>query len=60
MFRLKAFSYSSRDLQFAGITAQFLQDNQPRSAVNVLRGMHYQISIPRESLFVFFLDVFLT
>jgi len=41
------FSYSSRDLQAAGITAQFVQDNQSRSAVNVLRGLHYQTQHPQ-------------
>lgn len=36
-------SYNARALAAAGIPAVFVQDNQSRSARNVLRGLHYQI-----------------
>jgi len=34
--------WSRRDFQAAGITADFVQDNQSRSARGVLRGLHFQ------------------
>jgi dTDP-4-dehydrorhamnose 3,5-epimerase len=33
-----------------GITANFVQDNHSKSAVNVLRGLHYQIQQPQGKL----------
>jgi dTDP-4-dehydrorhamnose 3,5-epimerase len=35
-------SYNQRTWQEAGITTQFIQDNQARSTRGVLRGLHYQ------------------
>lgn len=35
-------SYNARDFAAAGIAAHFVQDNQARSALGVLRGMHFQ------------------
>lgn len=34
----------------AGVKADFVQDNHSRSAVNVLRGLHYQIQQPQGKL----------
>lgn len=36
-------SYQSARYRSAGITDQFVQDNQSRSAKGVLRGMHFQV-----------------
>jgi len=36
-------SYNERELEKLGLCARFVQDNQSRSARNVLRGLHYQI-----------------
>lgn len=36
-------TYNKRDFEKAGLPANFVQDNQSRSARNVLRGLHYQI-----------------
>ena len=36
-------SYNERELEMQGLRAHFVQDNQSRSARNVLRGLHYQI-----------------
>lgn len=35
-------SYNSRTWEEAGVTMQFVQDNQARSTRGVLRGLHYQ------------------
>lgn len=35
-------SYNSKSFQEAGITCNFVQDNQARSTYGVLRGLHYQ------------------
>jgi dTDP-4-dehydrorhamnose 3,5-epimerase len=43
-------SYNKRELEQAGITAEFVQDNHSRSARNVLRGLHYQIRQPQGKL----------
>jgi dTDP-4-dehydrorhamnose 3,5-epimerase len=44
-------SYNRRRLaEAAGITADFVQDNHPRSQKNVLRGLHYQIRQPQGKL----------
>ncbi len=36
-------SYNRREFAEIGITGEFVQDNQSRSARNVVRGLHYQI-----------------
>ena len=43
-------SYSERDFFAAGIGARFVQDNQSRSAKNVLRGLHFQARHPQGKL----------
>lgn len=35
-------SYSKRDFETAGLTMEFVQDNQSRSKKGVLRGLHFQ------------------
>ena len=35
-------TYSQRDFEEAGLTMQFVQDNQSRSKKGVLRGLHFQ------------------
>ena len=37
-------SYNERELEQLGLRAHFVQDNHSRSARNVLRGLHYQIT----------------
>lgn len=36
-------SYNQKTFEAGGISTQFVQDNQARSAYGVLRGLHYQI-----------------
>jgi dTDP-4-dehydrorhamnose 3,5-epimerase len=36
-------SYNARTFNEAGITIEFVQDNQAKSAYGVLRGLHYQV-----------------
>lgn len=44
-------SYNAREFtDKTGITAAFVQDNHTRSAKNVLRGLHYQITQPQGKL----------
>lgn len=44
-------SYNEKVLaEVAGVTAHFVQDNHSRSAKNVLRGLHYQITQPQGKL----------
>ncbi len=43
-------SYNKRELERAGLRADFVQDNHSRSARNVLRGPHYQIRQPQGKL----------
>ncbi|MEO6929248.1 MAG: dTDP-4-dehydrorhamnose 3,5-epimerase [Casimicrobiaceae bacterium] len=43
-------SFNAREMAAAGVTATFVQDNQSRSAKNVLRGLHYQIEHPQGKL----------
>ncbi len=43
-------SWEQRKFAAAGIAAQFVQDNHSRSARDVLRGLHYQISQPQGKL----------
>jgi dTDP-4-dehydrorhamnose 3,5-epimerase len=43
-------SYNERELEALGLRARFVQDNQSRSARNVLRGLHYQLRQPQGKL----------
>ena len=43
-------TYSLRDMQEAGISTVFVQDNQSSSTKGVLRGLHYQIHYPQAKL----------
>jgi dTDP-4-dehydrorhamnose 3,5-epimerase len=44
-------SFNARRFQeLTGVEAEFVQDNHSRSAKNVLRGLHYQISQPQGKL----------
>jgi dTDP-4-dehydrorhamnose 3,5-epimerase len=45
-----AIAFEARELQVLGVTGKFIQDNQSRSATNVLRGLHYQIQHPQGKL----------
>lgn len=40
-------AWNERALADAGFDARFVQDNLARSAANVLRGLHYQLSTPQ-------------
>ena len=42
--------YSRREFEKAGISADFVQDNQSRSAKGVLRGLHFQKTHPQGKL----------
>ena len=43
-------SYQATRYQNAGITDQFVQDNQSRSVKGVLRGLHFQVKRPQAQL----------
>lgn len=43
-------TYNQRDFEEAGLTMQFVQDNQSRSVKGVLRGLHYQKQHPQGKL----------
>ncbi len=43
-------SWNRRALAGAGVDVDFVQDNHSRSARNVLRGLHYQVSHPQGKL----------
>lgn len=43
-------TYSLRDMQEAGITIDFVQDNQSMSVKGVLRGLHFQKKFPQTKL----------
>jgi dTDP-4-dehydrorhamnose 3,5-epimerase len=43
-------SYNRRTFAALGIEKDFVQDNHSRSACNVLRGLHYQVSQPQGKL----------
>ena len=43
-------SWNRADFRAAGIDSDFVQDNQSKSAGNVLRGLHYQIQRPQGKL----------
>ncbi len=40
-------TYNQKDMEEAGLTMDFVQDNQSCSTKGVLRGLHFQKSIPR-------------
>lgn len=43
-------TYNKKDFHAAGLTAEFVQDNESRSVGGVLRGMHFQIKHPQGKL----------
>ena len=43
-------TYNERDMEEAGLTMRFVQDNQSMSVKGVLRGLHYQIRHPQGKL----------
>lgn len=43
-------SYNYRDYAAAGISEEFVQDNQSSSSKGVLRGLHFQIKYPQAKL----------
>ena len=43
-------TYSQRDMEQAGLTMQFVQDNQSMSVKGVLRGLHFQKQHPQGKL----------
>lgn len=43
-------TYQKRDYEMAGITTEFVQDNESESSKGVLRGLHYQINHPQAKL----------
>ena len=43
-------TYNYNDFSAAGITCQFVQDNQSSSKKGVLRGLHFQIQYPQDKL----------
>lgn len=43
-------SYNKRDFWEAGLTYDFVQDNQSESSKGVLRGLHFQIQYPQTKL----------
>ena len=43
-------TYSERDFFAAGLTMQFVQDNQSKSTKGVLRGLHFQTQHPQGKL----------
>ena len=43
-------TYNKRDFEEAGITCEFVQDNQSASKRGVLRGLHFQIEHPQDKL----------
>ena len=45
-------TYNYKDYQAAGIDMEFVQDNQSGSKKGVLRGLHFQIHYPSQSLLI--------
>ena len=43
-------TYNQKDMEEAGLTMQFVQDNQSSSKKGVLRGLHFQINFPQDKL----------
>ena len=43
-------TYNQRDMEEAGLSMKFVQDNQSMSVKGVLRGLHFQINHPQDQL----------
>ena len=43
-------TYNKRDMEEAGLTMEFVQDNQSSSVKGVLRGLHFQKEFPQDKL----------
>ena len=43
-------TYNKNDMAEAGLTMEFVQDNQSMSVKGVLRGLHFQINYPQDKL----------
>ena len=43
-------TYNQKDMEEAGLTMQFVQDNQSSSTKGVLRGLHFQKEFPQGKL----------
>ena len=43
-------TYNKNDMAEAGLTMEFVQDNQSASKKGVLRGLHFQINYPQDKL----------
>ena len=43
-------TYNQKDMEEAGLTMQFVQDNQSASSKGVLRGLHFQKQFPQDKL----------
>ena len=43
-------TYNQKDMEEAGLTMKFVQDNQSASKKGVLRGLHFQINYPQDKL----------
>lgn len=43
-------TYNQKDMEEAGLTMKFVQDNQSCSTKGVLRGLHFQRNFHKESL----------
>ena len=43
-------TYNQKDMEEAGLTMQFVQDNQSASKKGVLRGLHFQLNYPQDKL----------
>ena len=44
-------TYQKKDFEEAGITCEFVQDNQSASRKGVLRGLHFQLQYPQDRCF---------
>ena len=44
-------TYNQKDMEEAGLTMTFVQDNQSSSTKGVLRGLHFQKQFPQGKLF---------
>ncbi|MBP9872535.1 MAG: dTDP-4-dehydrorhamnose 3,5-epimerase [Haliscomenobacter sp.] len=45
-------AFNARQFEDAGIAAQFVQDNQAKSAYGVVRGLHYQVGLQAQAKLV--------
>ena len=43
-------TYNQKDMEEAGLTMQFVQDNQSGSKKGVIRGLHFQKQFPQDKL----------